>query len=227
MIKSIGFIGLGTVGKHMSLNLLKGKYEISVYDRDEQNVDELVAAGAHKAVDAYTAAKDKDLVIVVLPEAEEIKAALASENGFMKGLGSGTILVDMGTHSLDATMEMADKAKELGVYFLDAPVWGTKEHAVNGMLTILAGGDVSIVSRCREAFSLFGHNIIHVGEVGDATRMKFVINLMQAHVMEGLAEGILFGEKFGFSFDKILEVLESGGITSPLMNSLLLEHTKP
>jgi len=219
MINSVGFIGLGTVGKHMALNLLKGKYELSVYDRDETNVAELVAAGAQKATDAFTAAKDKDLVIVVLPEAEEIKAALAAENGFMQGLGSGTILADMGTHSLDATMEMADKAAQLGVNFLDAPVWGTKEHAVNGLLTILAGGDVALVNRCREVFSMFGLNTIHVGGIGDATRMKFVVNLMQGHIMEGLAEGILFGEKFGFSFDKILEVLESGGITSPLMNS--------
>jgi len=219
MIKSIGFIGLGTVGKHMAFNLLKGQYSLSVYDRDEENTTELTAAGAHKAPDAFGAAKDKDLVIVVLPEVEEIQAALAENHGFVQGLGPGTILADMGTHSLDATMEIAEKATKQGALFLDAPVWGTKEHAVNGLLTVLAGGDVALINRCREVFSLFGLNTIHVGDIGDATRMKFVVNLMQGHIMEGLAEGIMFGEKFGFSVDKILEVLESGGITSPLMNS--------
>ena len=218
MIKSIGFIGLGTVGKHMALNLLKGQLELSVYDRYPKNVADLVAAGAQEASDALTAAKGKDLVIVVLPEVEEMQAALSEENGFIEGIGPETILVDMGTHSLDATLEIAKKAAEKGVRFLDAPVWGTKEHAVNGLLTVLAGGDVDIVNRCREVFSFFGLNIIHVGEIGDATRMKFVVNLMQAHIMEGLAEGFLFGEKFGFDAEKILEVLESGGITSPLMN---------
>jgi len=218
MIKSVGFIGLGTVGKHMALNLMNGKYALSVYDRDAGNVAELVAAGAQKAPDEFTAAKGKDLVIVILPEAEEIKAALAAENGFIQGIGPETILVDMGTHSLEATLEMAQKAAERGAQFLDAPVWGTKEHAVNGLLTILVGGDISSLSRCREVFSFFGHNTIHVGEIGDATRMKFVVNLMQGHIMEGLAEGILFGQEFGFSVEKILEVLDSGGITSPLMN---------
>ena len=188
MIKSIGFIGLGTVGKHMALNLLKGQLELSVYDRDPKNVADLVAAGAQEASDALTAAKGKDLVIVVLPEVEEMQAALSEENGFIEGIGPET------------------------------QVWGTKEHAVNGLLTVLAGGDVDIVNRCREVFSFFGLNIIHVGEIGDATRMKFVVNLMQAHIIEGLAEGFLFGEKFGFDAEKILEVLESGGITSPLMN---------
>ncbi|PLX89218.1 MAG: NAD(P)-dependent oxidoreductase [Desulfuromonas sp.] len=219
MIRSIGFIGLGTVGKYMALNLLKGKYTLSVYDNDEESIADLVAAGAQRAPDALSAVKDKDLVIAVLPEAEEIKSALTSGEGFVQGIKPGSILADMGTHSLDSTMEMAKQAKQRGVDFLDAPVWGTKEHAVNGLLTILAGGDLALISRCREVFSLFGLNTIHVGEIGDATRMKFVVNLMQGHIMEGLAEGLLFGEKFGFSADKILEVLESGGITSPLMNS--------
>jgi 3-hydroxyisobutyrate dehydrogenase/2-hydroxy-3-oxopropionate reductase len=105
------------------------------------------------------------------------------------------------------------------VMFLDAPVWGTKEHAANGLLTILAGGDPSLVGRCRELFSFFGLNIIHVGGIGDATQMKFVVNLVQAELMEALAEAIVFGEKLGFTVDKILEVLDSGGVASPLFHS--------
>lgn len=219
MIEKIGFIGLGTVGNHMASNLLKGKYELTVYDRQKENVSNLVAAGALEAPTAFAAAQNKDLVIVVLPEVEEKQAALSEENGFLQGLEPGTILADMGTHSLEATMEISQKAKERNISFLDAPVWGTKEHAANGLLTILAGGDPALVGRCREPFSLFGLNTIHVGDIGDATRMKIVVNLMQGHIMEGLAEGILFGEKLGFSVDKILEVFEAGGISSPLTNS--------
>ena len=164
-------------------------------------------------------AKGRDLVIVILPEVEEREAALEGETGFMKGLDPGTILVDMGTHSLEATRELAAQAGKARTMFLEAPVWGTKEHAANGLLTILVGGDLSLLSRCREAFSFFGLNIIHIGEVGEATQMKFIVNLMQAELMEALAEGIVFGEKMGFRAEKILEVLESGGVASPLFNA--------
>ena len=116
-------------------------------------------------------------------------------------------------------MEMADEAVKRRVMFLDAPVWGTKEHAANGLLTILAGGDPSVIGRCRELFSFFGLNVIHVGNIGDATKMKFIVNLVQAELMVALAEGLVLGEKLGFSADKILEVLDSGGVASPLFHS--------
>jgi 3-hydroxyisobutyrate dehydrogenase len=218
MIKKIGFIGLGTVGKHMAANLMKGEYKLTVFDRHPETVNELVKLGAKAAAHPFEAAKGRDLVIVILPEKEEMRAALSGENGFLEGIDPGTILADMGTHSLEATSEMAEEAARRRVMFLDAPVWGTKEHAANGLLTILTGGDPSLVSRCREPFSYFGLNIIHVGNVGDATRMKFVVNMVQAEVMEALAEGLVFGEKLGFSADKILEVLDSGGVGSPLFH---------
>jgi 3-hydroxyisobutyrate dehydrogenase-like beta-hydroxyacid dehydrogenase len=87
------------------------------------------------------------------------------------------------------------------------------------LITILAGGDSAVVGRCRELFSYFGLNIIHVGAIGDGTRMKFIVNLMQAELIQALSEGLVFGEKMGFSADKILEVLDSGGVASPLFHS--------
>ena len=219
MIKEIGFIGLGTVGKHMALNLLKGNYRLTVYDSQKDTVKELVTAGATAAPTPFAAAKGRDLVMVILPELEEREAALGGENSFLKGIDPGTILADMGTHSLEATRELAAQAGKARVMFLEAPVWGTKEHAASGLLTLLVGGDPSLLSRCREAFSFFALNIIHIGEIGEATRMKFVVNLVQAELMEALAEGLVFGEKLGFRGEKILEVLESSGVASPLFNA--------
>ncbi|MCP3177203.1 MAG: NAD(P)-dependent oxidoreductase [Desulfuromonadales bacterium] len=219
MIKEVGFVGLGTVGKHMAINLLKGNYNLTVFDNNADAVNELEKRGAKGASSAMEAAKGKDLVIVILPEKEEWEAALSAETGFLKGIDPGTILVDMGTHSLETTMELAEEAASRRVMFLEAPVWGTKEHAANGLLTILTGGDPTLLGRCREPFSFFALNVIHVGEIGSATRMKFVVNLVQAQLVEGLAEGLVFGEKLGFSADRILEVLDSGGVASPLLHS--------
>ena len=202
----------------MAANLTKGDYQLTVFDGQTRDVEDLVKLGARPAATPLEAAKGKDLVIVILPEKEEKQAALAGDQGFMEGLNPGTILVDMGTHSLDATLEIAEECQRRRVLFLDAPVWGTKEHAANGLLTILAGGDPALIGRCREAFSFFGLNIIHIGKIGDATRMKFVVNLVQGEMMQALAEGLVLGEKLGFNVDKILEVLDSGGVASPLFH---------
>jgi 3-hydroxyisobutyrate dehydrogenase len=219
MLTNIGFLGLGTVGRHMAANLLKGSYSLTVYDSDPGVVAELVKLGAMGASTPREAAKGKDLVIQIRPEKERLRPDIYGPDGVFAGIDPGTILIDMGTHSLESTLEMADEAVKRRVLFLDAPVWGTKEHAANGLLTILAGGDPSLVGRCRELFSFFGLNVIHVGNVGDATRMKFIVNLVQGELMVALAEAIVFGEKLGFNADKILEVLDSGGVASPLFHS--------
>jgi len=219
MVKKVGFVGLGTVGRHMAINLLKGKYDLTVYDSNAETVEELTKLGANGAATAIDATKGKDLVIVILAEKEELEAALSTDTGFLAGLDPGTILVDMGTHSLETTLELAKQAAEQGIMFLEAPVWGSKEHAANGLITILAGGDLTVLGRCRELFAYISLNLIHIGEIGSATRMKLVVTLFQAHLMEGLSEALVFGNKLGFSADRILEVFDSGGLASPLAHS--------
>lgn len=219
MLKKVGFLGLGTVGKYMAINLLKADYELTVYDSNKAVAAELVNLGAKFAASTKEAVKGQDIVLHIRPEKERLRPDIYGPDGIFAGIDPGTILVDMGTHSLESTLEIAEEAAKHRVLFLDAPVWGTKEHAANGLLTILTGGDQALVGRCRELFSFFGLNIIHVGAIGDATRMKFIVNLVQAELIQALSEGLVFGEKMGFSADKILEVLDSGGVASPLFHS--------
>ncbi|HJV64466.1 MAG TPA: NAD(P)-dependent oxidoreductase [Geomonas sp.] len=216
MLKKIGFVGLGTVGLHMAANLAKSEYQLTVYDQDEQAVSELAKLGVTVGQSPMETAKGKDLVIVIVPESRHL---VFGENGVLEGIDSGTIMVDMGTHCIETIERMAEECAKRNVQFLEAPVWGSKEHAANGLLTILAGGDESLLGRCREPFSYFGLNIIHIGKIGDATRMKLIVNLLQAEMMQSLSEGLVFGEKMGFKPDKILEVLDSGGVASPLFHS--------
>jgi len=140
------------------------------------------------------------------------------DNGIIAGIDAGTILADMGSHSLETTLRVYEEASKKKVMYLDAPVWGNRVNAVNGMMTIIAGGDPALIGRCQEPFSYFGLNVIHVGQVGDATKMKFIVNLVQAELVQVLAEGLVFGEKMGFTADKILEVLDTRGVASPLFH---------
>ena len=218
MLRKIGFIGLGTVGRHMAANLTKGSYELTVFDTNQEAVESLIALGAKGAATASEAAKGRDLVIAIVPEGNELAPLIFGEDGVLAGIDPGTILADMGSHSLEVTMRISEETGKKKVMYLDAPVWGSKEHAANGLLTIITGGDPSLVGKCREPFSYFGLNVIHVGHVGDATKMKFIVNLVQAELVQVLAEGLVFGEKMGFTADKILEVLDTRGVASPLFH---------
>src|SRR6266568_15684 len=218
MLQKIGFIGLGTVGRHMAANLAKGSYELTVFDTELAVVQELAAAGAKAASSASEAAKGRDLVIAIVPEGEELGPLFFGDAGILAGIDSGTILADMGSHSLETTMKLSEECAKKNVPYLDAPVWGSKDHAVNGLMTIITAGDPSLAGKCREPFSFFGLNTIHVGQIGDATKMKFIVNLVQAELVQVLAEGLVFGEKMGFNADKILEVLDTRGVASPLFH---------
>jgi 3-hydroxyisobutyrate dehydrogenase/2-hydroxy-3-oxopropionate reductase len=218
MLRKIGFIGLGTVGRHMAANLTKGSYELTVYDSEQAAVDEVVAHGAMAATSAAEAAKGRDLVIAIVPEGDELGGLFFGEKGILAGIDPGTIFADMGSHSVETTMKMAEESAKLNVQYLDAPVWGGKVHAANGLMTIVIGGDPALAGKCREPFSFFGLNTIHVGQIGDATKMKYVVNMVQAELVQVLAEGLVFGEKLGFHADKILEVLDTRGVASPLFH---------
>lgn len=218
MLQKIGFIGLGTVGRHMAANLTKGSFEVTVFDSDQAAVAEVVAHGATSASSAAEAAKGRDLVIAIVPEGDELGELFFGDSGILAGISAGTIFADMGSHSLDTTMKMAEETSRKKVQYLDAPVWGSKDHAANGLLTIITAGDPALAGKCREPFSFFGLNTIHVGEVGDATKMKFIVNMVQAELVAVLAEGLVFGEKMGFDADKILEVLDTRGVASPLFH---------
>ncbi|HIJ81552.1 MAG TPA: NAD(P)-dependent oxidoreductase [Desulfuromonadales bacterium] len=219
MLQKIGFIGLGTVGRHMAANLAKGTTSLTVFDSDRDAVANIVTAGAHAAVSALEAAKGKDLVIAIVPEGDELGPLFFGDEGILAGIDAGTILADMGSHSLETTMKISDECAKKQVHYLDAPVWGSREHAANGLMTIITGGDPSLAGKCREAFSFFGLNTIHVGQIGDATKMKLIVNMVQAELVQVLAEGLVLGEKMGFSADKILEVLDTRGVASPLFHS--------
>ena len=219
MKKNIGFLGLGTMGDPMAINLARGGYDLTVYDAQGKCSEDLKDMDVCIAETPAEAVRGKDLVIIILPENEEMSKILPGPDGLLENMDPGTLLVDMGSHSLEVTMDLAEEAERRNFMFLDAPVWGSRERAVNGLLTILVGGPLDYVRLCREILTHFGLHIIHVGQIGDATKMKFIVDMLQAQLIGALAEGFVLGEKFGFKIEQILEVLETGGVASPLFHA--------
>ena len=140
----IGFIGLGIMGKPMVRNLLKAGHEVIVYDVVESNMDQVVKDGAKAAVSSKDAAARCGLVITMLPNSPHVKSVVLGAEGVLEGAAPGTILVDMSSIAPLASQEICRECEKKGVKMIDAPVSGGEPKAVDGTLSIMAGGDKDV-----------------------------------------------------------------------------------
>ena len=203
----IGFIGVGAMGKPMATNLLNAGYELAVYDINQEAVSELVALGAAAAASPAEAARGKDVVITMLPNAKIVAATMEGPGGVFAGAEPGTIIIDMSSVAPGDTRAMAAKAEKLGLAYLDAPVSGGVAGAAKGTLTIMVGGPEETVARVRAIFEVLGQKIYHVGPVGSGDAVKIVNNLLLGINMAAVAEALVLGVKCGLKPEVLYDII--------------------
>lgn len=137
---TIGFIGLGIMGKPMSKNLIKSGYPLIVLDRNESAVAEVVAAGAERAASPKEVAAHSDIIITMLPNSPHVKEVILGENGVIEGAKPDAIVVDMSSIAPLVSREVGEKLGEKGIFFLDASVSGGEPKAIDGTLSVMVGG---------------------------------------------------------------------------------------
>src|SRR5690348_8439757 len=152
MTTTIGFIGLGIMGKPMARNLMKAGYKLVVYNRSQAPMKELAADGATGADSPKAAAEQSDVVITMLPDSPQVQEVMTGENGVLGGAKAGTLIIDMSTISPVVTQELARLAQERGVRMLDAPVSGGDVGAQQGTLSIMVGGSAEDFEQARPIF---------------------------------------------------------------------------
>ena len=164
MADTVGFIGLGIMGKPMAENLIEAGYDLVVYNRTRAKAEELegaMVAGSPKEV-----AERSDLIITMLPDSPQVDEVLAGEDGVFEGVEEGNLIVDMSTISPVVTEELSERARERGASMLDAPVSGGDVGAIDGTLSIMVGGSEEDFGRALPLFEVMGDTVIHVGPVG-------------------------------------------------------------
>lgn len=227
MAETIGFIGLGIMGKPMSLNLRKAGYDLIVNNRSRGPVDALVADGARAASSPREVAQQSDIVIMMLPDSPDVAAVVTGADGVLQGARAGQILIDMSTISPIVAREVAQQAQTRGVTMLDAPVSGGDKGAIAGTLSIMIGGDESAVKHCWPIFEAMGKTIVHVGPSGSGQVVKLCNQIAVAVNFEGLCEALVVGSKAGVDPKKILQVL-GGGLAASRVLELrgpgMIEH---
>ena len=194
---AIGFIGIGVMGREMSINLLKAGHELVIYDIRKEAMADLIRFGAKVASNPKEVAQVSDIILTSLPSPEALEDVVLGKHGLLEGARRGCILIDTSTVSPATIRKIASVAKDRGVEVLDAPVSGGVEGAKAGTLSVMVGGNVEVFERCLEVLRVIGKNIYHVGELGSGDTVKLVNNLMSLVNIVTLSEGMVLGVKAG------------------------------
>jgi 3-hydroxyisobutyrate dehydrogenase-like beta-hydroxyacid dehydrogenase len=219
MIKTISYLGLGTMGAGMASNLLKGGYKLTVWNRSAEKCKPFARKGARLAESPADAVRDADLVIYMLSNDQAVEEVVFGANGILSGIKEGQIAMDMST-VLPATSLREEQAySKRGVDFLDAPVFGSKNESANAELWIMAAGKKHTFEKIKPVLQHLGQTIHYFGKNGNATAMKLVGNLIVALELEALSEGLVLARKAGLDLSTVMEVVKVADFRSPLLVS--------
>ena len=222
-MKKIGMIGIGMMGHGIATNVQKHGYELAVLEHPgNQPLDALKAGGAQTFTSAAELAARSDVVILVLTGSPQVEAVLTGEDGVLKGLRPGSIVIDCSTAIPSSTQRMAQVVQAPGARFLDTPMTRTPKEAAEGRLNLLVGGDAALLEECRPLLKCFAENITHAGGVGAGHSMKLLHNYVSLGMVALLSEAAACAQANGVAFDVFVDVLAKGGA-----GGTALERVKP
>ena len=206
----VGYIGLGLMGKSIARNILKAGFPLTVHNRSQASVDELVSEGAARAASPAEVARQVDVVFTNLPDSPDVEQVVSGRNGIIEGAHPGLIFVDNSTIRPATARKIAAVLAEKGVQALDAPVSGGDIGARNATLTIMVGGSAEALETARPVFNVIGKTITHVGESGAGQIAKAANQIMVAAQMVAMGELLLFAQKAGADPQKVVQAIKGG-----------------
>jgi 3-hydroxyisobutyrate dehydrogenase len=218
----VAVLGTGIMGSAMARNLAAAGLPTTVWDRSPPATAALSEAGALVAASPAEAAADARVVITMLPTADVVNSVIFT-GGVAQAFASGAVWAQMGTIGVTATTEAAGRLGQLrpDVMVVDAPVSGSKGPAEAGQLLILASGPAAAEQAVRPAFSVIGRKTVWLGEAGQGSAMKLVVNAYMSILIEGVAEALELAARLGIDTPKLAEAIEGGPLDAPIADAKL------
>ena len=216
---TIGFIGLGIMGKPMALHLLKAGYPLVVHNRSRAAVNELAKEGAQVAGGSQEVAARSGVVITMLPDSPDVELVYSGEQGVFAGVKPGTLLIDMSSISPVVTRKLALEAEKRSCDILDAPVSGGEAVAIGASLSIMIGGKAAAVERAMPLFQALGKNIVHVGDAGAGQVAKAANLVVVGITIAAVSEALVLAAKAGVDPAKVRQVLLGGFAQSKILDA--------
>ncbi|WP_293994267.1 NAD(P)-dependent oxidoreductase [Sphaerotilus sp.] len=223
--RDVAFIGLGVMGGPMAGHLARAGHRVTVYNRTAARADAWVAQhvaeglSAAMALTPRAAAQHADIVFLCVGNDEDLRSVVLGADGALAGLRAGGLLVDHTTASADVARELAALVAAQGGQFIDAPVSGGQAGAVNGLLTVMCGGDAAAFEVMKPVAMAFSRAVTLLGESGAGQLAKMVNQICIAGLVQGLSEAIAFGQNAGLDMQQVLDVIGKGAAQSWQMDN--------
>lgn len=219
MAETIGFIGLGIMGRPMAKNLLKAGFPLVVYDIVAEPVDDVVAAGAARGLSSKDVAARSDVIITMLPDGPEVESVVLGPEGVLEGARPGSLLIDMSSVSPLVAQKVGAACESRGVAFLDAPVSGGEPGAINATLAIMVGGKPEVFERAVPVFQALGKSITLTGPVGAGNVTKLANQIMVACNIAAMGEALVLAAKAGLDPEVVFNAVKGGLAGSNVLNA--------
>ncbi|SEB58332.1 2-hydroxy-3-oxopropionate reductase [Paenibacillus sp. GP183] len=219
MKQRIGFIGLGIMGRPMSLHLIKVGYQLTVYDINQEAVNHVAALGAQAALSPREVAEQSDIIFIIVPNSQHVKEVVLGENGILQGADPGTIIVDLSSITPVASKEIAAAAAKKGVEMLDAPVSGGEPKAIDGTLAIMVGGKAEIFESVKNLLHCMGSSVTLVGGIGSGTMAKLANQIIVNLNIAAMSEALVLAAKAGIDIDKMYQAIRGGLAGSTVLDA--------
>jgi 2-hydroxy-3-oxopropionate reductase len=212
MKDTIGFIGLGLMGRPMAKNLLKAGYPVVAHNRSRGPVDDLVSAGATAASSPAEVARQATRIITMVPDSPDVELVLDGPDGVFSAMRPGTIVIDMSSITPETTRRLAERARALGGALMDAPVSGGDIGAIQGTLSIMVGGDAADFTAVKPILDVMGNpdKVVHIGESGAGQLCKLCNQMVIGGTLVAVAEALALARKAGVDAAKVREALLGG-----------------
>lgn len=211
----IAFIGLGVMGYPMAGYLVSAGHELTVFNRTTSKADAWVEQyRGTRAETPSAAALNAEIVFCCVGNDDDVRTVLLGDDGVLRGIGDGSIIVDHTTASAVVAHEVCDAAATRNVGFLDAPLSGGQAGAENGQLTIMAGGDADVYQRVLPVMDCYAKACTLIGAVGSGQLAKMVNQICIAGIVQGLSEGLHFAGQAGLDPAKVIGAISKGAAQS-------------
>ncbi len=206
---SIGIVGTGMLGEAVGLHLLDAGHEITVFNRTKNKTQKLEAKGAKVVESPRQVAENSELIITVVKDADAVNDVIFGESGIIFGKHDGMCIADMSTVNPNSTKEISKRVYSEGVDYIEVPVMGGPNVAINGKLVVMASGKKEVFERYKQVLENIGEQTFYLGETGTAHSIKLAMNLQIAMLALSLSEGITLTKNAGFDPEVFLRILNS------------------
>ena len=215
----IGFIGLGIMGRPMAKNLIKAGHELTVFDFNKEAVADLVSCGAAAAESNKDLASKVDVVITMVPNSPQVRAAVLGKDGVVEGAKEGLVLIDMSSIDPTESKKIGAELAEHGIEMLDCPVSGGEPKAIDGTLSVMCGGKKELFDKYYDMLMAMAGSVVYVGDLGSGNVAKLANQMVVAINIAAVAEALTFAKKAGTDPELVYQAIRGGLAGSTVMDA--------